>query len=246
MVTANAMDHDDDVEHLFSWLQTPELRYREFAGAREITDTVVTWQARQNTANGEAPADQAPAHENVQLEEEQPVDRLPDRSEVEVEPPVSGPAMIAPVPMSAAERAYASDDSGPFVLGAAGRSALLRPQTEEPMVPPPIIQTPAPRLAAAPLPLAPPETPPRPAVSAPANGGGGLLGGAYRENGSNGHAADNAAAAPPPLSPDSQRRNEGSLDAVFGRLAGGRSPLPEPRERLRHIPGFGPPAGRPR
>ena len=43
MMVANAMDQDDNVEHLFSWLQTPELRYREFAGAREITDAVVTF-----------------------------------------------------------------------------------------------------------------------------------------------------------------------------------------------------------
>ena len=40
------MDHDDDVERLFSWLQDPGLRYREFAGAREVTDTVASGQLR--------------------------------------------------------------------------------------------------------------------------------------------------------------------------------------------------------
>ena len=43
------MNQDDDVERLFSWLQTPDLRYREFAGAREVTDAVVTLRDRANT-----------------------------------------------------------------------------------------------------------------------------------------------------------------------------------------------------
>jgi hypothetical protein len=30
------MDRDDDVGRLFSWLQTPEFRYREFADAPEM------------------------------------------------------------------------------------------------------------------------------------------------------------------------------------------------------------------
>jgi hypothetical protein len=34
------MDRDDDIERLFSWLQMPEVRYREFADARQmIPDT---------------------------------------------------------------------------------------------------------------------------------------------------------------------------------------------------------------
>jgi hypothetical protein len=69
-----------------------------------------------------------------------------------------------------------------------------------------------------------------------------LLGGAYRDEGVNGHggqpvAPDSAAAAP---------RNEHSLDAVFGRLAAGRHRAADPRERLRHIPGLGPPTNRSR
>jgi hypothetical protein len=36
------MDREDDIERLFSWLQTPELRYWEFADGREIIpDTVI-------------------------------------------------------------------------------------------------------------------------------------------------------------------------------------------------------------
>lgn len=44
------MDTDDDVERLFSWLKTPDLRYREFAGEREIADAVATWPALRQAA----------------------------------------------------------------------------------------------------------------------------------------------------------------------------------------------------
>jgi hypothetical protein len=103
------MDHDDDVEHLFSWLQTPELRYREFAGAREITDNIVTWQVQTNTA--EAVRAETPTPGNVQLEEEYPADQFPDQvaSKVEIAPaphsPSQGPAMVAPEPLPASSTA---------------------------------------------------------------------------------------------------------------------------------------------
>jgi hypothetical protein len=102
MVTDRKMDQDNDVEHLFSWLQTPELRYREFAGAREITDTVVTWQTRANTARAEAERP-VPARGNVQLREEYPPDQFPDQgaAHVEIAPVestvVRDPQMIAPI-----------------------------------------------------------------------------------------------------------------------------------------------------
>jgi len=32
------MDHDDDVERLFSWIKTPDLHYREFAADRDVAD----------------------------------------------------------------------------------------------------------------------------------------------------------------------------------------------------------------
>ena len=67
------MDQDEDVERLFSWLQTPEIRYREFAGAREVTDASVAFQARTNTPQLDPPA---PHH--VQLDEEYPQDQFPD------------------------------------------------------------------------------------------------------------------------------------------------------------------------
>jgi hypothetical protein len=87
----------DDVEKLFSWLQTPDIRYREFAGARKITDAVSTEQTRTNT-----PEVGTPAPHNVQLDEEYPPDQFPDQSEVEVkvEPAVRAPAapIAAPAP----------------------------------------------------------------------------------------------------------------------------------------------------
>jgi hypothetical protein len=94
------MNQDNDVERLFSWLQTPEIRYREFAGAREVTNAVVTWQTRTNT-----PEIDAPTPHNVQLDEEYPADQFPDQSQVkvEVEPAVRAPAAAAPIAAPPAE-----------------------------------------------------------------------------------------------------------------------------------------------
>jgi hypothetical protein len=88
------MSPADDVEKLFSWLQTPDIRYREFAGAREVTDAVSAEQTR--THNPEV---ETPAPHNVQLDEEYPADQFPDQSgvEVKVEPAVRAPAP-APAP----------------------------------------------------------------------------------------------------------------------------------------------------
>jgi hypothetical protein len=273
MVIAKAMDHDDDVEHLFSWLQTPELRYREFAGAREITDAVIIWQARPNSIEtASVPSD------NIQLEEEYPLDQVPHRQDAPADivsqrpvaatptPAAPDPATLAPALTAAAAPGPAAYAAGMFALGAGGRNTPRRPHYEEPVVPPPIIQTPAPRQAVAPAvpvpilaasPSAPaavtaapvtprPAAPPSTAAARPAapSNGGGLLGGAYRQNGFNGHEADAGAVEQPTT--DSQQRGEASLDAVFGRLSGARQRLPDPRDRMRHIPGFNPPSNRPR
>jgi hypothetical protein len=247
------MDQDDDVEHLFSWLQTPELRYREFAGAREITDTVVTWQPRPDLADTPV----APSR-NVQLTEEYPPDQFPDQTYAPVDiveraPVVEratvierstvversttverGPAMIAPMPISRAEPPPVAGSESTIGFVSAGH---------EPAVRPPLIQVPAPRQAAVPhpAPLPPPlaASAPPPTMAAPAAGGG-LLGGAYRDGTPNGHPAE----AEPPAPAGTPHRNQRSLDAVFGRLADPRNRLPDPRERPRVGPGS--PAGRPR
>lgn len=287
------MDQDDDVEHLFSWLQTPELRYREFAGAREITDSVVIVQQRRadNSATPEDWPVDAP-HDNTQLNEEHPQDQFPDqgetrggvlapalrpavpdsarivtrddakigpgeqpkdttrvdqarvvaREQVESRPEVRGaargPLIIAPEPMGDQEAVPSAGDRGPFGLGAEGRNLLRADPAEwtEPRAP--LIQTPATRQVAPPTSYEAP--PPRPAAPPPSRS---LLGGAYRENDVNGHGA---AALEEPAATATAQSTTRSLDAVFGRLSGGRDRLPDPRERLRHIPGLGPPAGRSR
>jgi hypothetical protein len=258
MVIVRTMDHDDDVEHLFSWLQTPELRYREFAGAREITDAVIA-QVRPNPA--EVPV---PPPGNTQLQEEYPADQFPDQraapEDVVIrapervapppEPPMIASAPVAPPPVPPIPpmpRPPAPTAPAPFALGVEGRNAPRRPQYEEPVAPP-AVAAPAAGPMAPPMPM-PPPLPPPPAPTAavaapppPAPTSGGLLGGAYREEGLNGYGAAAPAAAPTTAA---AARTERSLDAVFGRLAGGRRPV-DPRERLRHIPGLGPPPNRSR
>ena len=76
------MTQDNDVEKLFSWLQTGDLRYREFAGAREITDTVSIVRVRTDTAETETPA--APPPHYAKLDEEYPPNQYPDQSQSRV------------------------------------------------------------------------------------------------------------------------------------------------------------------
>ena len=287
------MDNDDDVEHLFSWLQTPELRYREFAGAREITDAVVIDQQRRRD-NAPVPQDKpvdAP-HHDARLNEEYPQDQFPDQREtrVEVVPETRpaageaaqiaareeakvlgqadaarvvaheetkidvreevrgagrGPLIIAPMRADAEEEAARpAGNAGPFALDAGGRSSLRAAPAVGVGPRSPLIQTPAAR-PTPPMPAPQPSvpqaaSPPRPAA------GAGLLGGAYRETEPNAVGAVPATAEQPPPAVEGQEPSERSLDAVFGRLSGGRGRLPDPRERLRHIPGLGPPSGRSR
>lgn len=232
MATTEEMNRDDDVERLFSWLQTPDLRYREFAGAREVTDTVMLLQGRANTPEIEAMSSESfPQEPNptvnhgFQTEEvivpppplgppmrEAVVRETVTRETVTREAAIREPAMIAPTatPTSVAE-------TGPFALGAAGRDASRPPEITQP-----------------PQPMAPRQIEPPPPAST-AGAGRDPLGGSSREN----EEGQDAASASEP-----QPRQGRSLDAVFGRL--GNSRPPDPRERLRHIPGLGPPAGRPR
>lgn len=56
------MQHEDDVERLFSWLKTPDLRYRDFASEREVSDAVARRPTVQRTAEETAlPASPAAA-----------------------------------------------------------------------------------------------------------------------------------------------------------------------------------------
>ncbi len=230
------MNQDDDVERLFSWLQTPDLRYREFAGAREVTDAAATWQGRPNTPVVEVaptltPSPSLPAvseFSDFRTAEPSPsVTTAPvretvmretvTRETVMREAAIREPAIIAPIPTAP----FA--EPRPFDLGAGGREAPRAPEV----------------VATSALPPSEPEppqlSPPAPAEHIAASDVPGVT---HRE--SEGAAEDTA------KSTDSQSQQSRPLDAVFGRLAGGNTRPPDPRERLRHIPGLGPPAGRPR
>ena len=56
-----ANEKPSDVDRLFSWLKTQNLRYREFAGARELSDAVKTWPALHQAAAESGRASEAPA-----------------------------------------------------------------------------------------------------------------------------------------------------------------------------------------
>jgi hypothetical protein len=144
------MNQDDDVERLFSWLQTPDIRYREFAGAREVTDATVSYQLRTNT-----PEIETPAPHDVQLDEEYPADQFPDQSQVrvEVEPAGRPPAPIAPTPAPVVSAPMAPEvrPGEPFGLGVAGRGtpAAVAPPVAPPAPPP---------VTSPPIPVSTPET----------------------------------------------------------------------------------------
>lgn len=211
------MNHDDDVEHLFSWLQIPELRYREFAGAREITDAVIVWRTGPNSETSE--------NQDAGIA----VEPMSDETSASPE--------IQPAPAGV---------EGAFSPGASGRGSLRRPRYEEPVVQPPMAEAPESSASfhAPPTSQAPVEPgPPRPPAAAK---GGGLLGGAYRRNGFKGDGASSGAPARQPAAAETRPRTDRALDAVFGRLAGGRGSLPDSRDRRRHISGVHPPNDRPR
>src|SRR5665213_4084712 len=114
------MDHEDDIERLFSWLQTPELRYREFAGAREITDAAVTSPPYPDTAGHAIPAGE-PLREvepgEYTDEPVAPVTGTRGSSDVSATPPAPPGA-----PGGAGGVAETSDDPRVPVTGATGSS----------------------------------------------------------------------------------------------------------------------------
>lgn len=91
--SGQAMKSDDDVAKLFSWLQTPEIHYREFADAREIAD-IVPGGPRPKAA--ETPS---PPQEPHRVEEAEPGHDESPRSEPA--PPPS-PQRAEPLPEAAA------------------------------------------------------------------------------------------------------------------------------------------------
>jgi len=101
------MKSDDDVEKLFSWLQTPDIRYREFADAREVADTLLTEMPRSKTAGAGRPT-----QEPLQAKEE-----APDHDQVIRSEPASAPASHEPTtvtrPTKEAEPPTVATESAP-------------------------------------------------------------------------------------------------------------------------------------
>ena len=123
----------DDLQRLFSWLQTPDLRYREFSGEREMPD----WPAA-----GEAPVaprvrgglrqpeftEPEPAPERDPVIETPPVAPAAHAAEPPLAPPQSGllggayRAEAGPGPVEAAPRAPAEDPQQSAARRNGGRS----------------------------------------------------------------------------------------------------------------------------
>jgi len=231
------MDHETDVEHLFSWLQTPELRYREFASVREITDTIIPVSERPSAVLAQLPPGETPS---------QPVAGTdPEESFVRSEASIHDPATIAPTSSAEFGAPVAptrAEDS--FAVAPPEANDPYRPEFAEPVAPPAIAHPAPPPVTSAVESDEPPPVPPH--VVPPATAGGALLGGAYREDSADQHGTEDPPSAAPPSGADPEPDGTRSLDALFGRLGGGRDRLPDPRDRMKHIPGLTPPRGRPR
>jgi hypothetical protein len=109
------MDRDDDVERLFSWIKTPDLHYREFAGEREVADAVATWPALRDAVTepshpGE-PDEPSYEHEPPHEAEPRPAaraplgDRLSSLFAHREPPPPEPPVVRRPEPPPVAEEA---------------------------------------------------------------------------------------------------------------------------------------------
>jgi hypothetical protein len=130
------MDHDDDVERLFSWIKTPDLHYREFAGERDMADAVATW-----------PLPRQPANETGR-----PGDRPEGHAEAETMPePEAGPE---PAPRAAGH--------SPLGTRLASLFARREAPAEPPVVHPPEPRAPLPEETAGEVPWA--SEPPRPSA----------------------------------------------------------------------------------
>jgi hypothetical protein len=126
------MAQEDDVERLFSWLQTPDIRYREFAGGREVSDTIVAFQEEVSR-----PVLNPPAPGHVQLDEEYPQDQFPDQSQVvvKVEPEAGVPT--APSPQRPLAQGEAVAPAETVARGPSMIAPTLTPSTRPDPGPPP-------------------------------------------------------------------------------------------------------------
>lgn len=227
------MDRDDDVERLFSWIKTPELHYREFAGEREVADAVASWPAPRDAVtepshpgepeleDAEPPQQAAPAYEPEPAPAPRPAlgERLismfghrqtpppepppPPVSLPPVPPPSAPPVPVVVVQPSATERA-GQVPWAPEPPRSSPMFARLEP------TPPSPARRPEP---------APPPPPPPP------------------EHEYQGFEEPQPAPPAADPAPDTEKR---SLDAIFSRVA---HPTPAPRDdrkRASAAPGLGP------
>jgi len=260
------MAQSSDVERLFSWLKTQDLRYREFAASREVSDAVATWPALHRTAAASGRPAEAPAPSGAAAARE----RL--ARETAQMPPAAAEAIKAEPPTTVPPQPLA----GARLLSALGRRMHAIRQDQEPAV-----EAAAPAaLATSSEPIAPPAAPVDTAAQERARDAAERLrerldaamainprptdvpetGDEQRAAGAPQAAARQTAGgapdrpAPPPQRVRGERffggaygageragsRRGHSLEAVFSRLSGGRSrPLPDPRERSRGAPGLG-------
>jgi hypothetical protein len=214
------MDKDDDVERLFSWLKTPELRYREFGAEREIADAVGTWPALHKTAVQTGhPAETVPPERDTAARE-----RL--ARETMTSAPTAARMGGGDVAPAAPPPAPASVPSGERLVSALGRRVQAARSEQESASRRVAEQT----QTAAPIeremierrdePYPAPRSPAGRDYPAPERGA--LFAGGQRDDESR-----------------PAGRQDRSLDAVFSRLSGGRTRLPDPRGRSRTTPGLG-------
>jgi hypothetical protein len=247
------MAQTTDVERLFSWLKTQDLRYREFAAAREVSDAVATWPTLHQAASeaGRADAAVAPAGDTAARERiaREQMTMPPAAAEaIRAAPPNVPPPSAGGRPLSALDRRTqavppefppeAATPSRSPVAPASPTEGAAAAMPRAAMADDPAAQERAreaaerlrERLDAAmavnPRPSAVPEAGAGAEAGAPPREGR-FFGGAYRGGG------DAPRAAAEDVAAGSSRRGH-SLDAVFSRLSGGRSrPLPDPRDRSR-------------
>ncbi|HZT88805.1 MAG TPA: hypothetical protein VFA12_12615 [Stellaceae bacterium] len=231
-----ANEKPSDVDRLFSWLKTQNLRYREFAGARELSDAVKTWPALHQAAAESGRASEAPAPAGAEAarhrieEEAKPMPAVAAEA-IKAEPPITVP----PEPSAGAklftalgrrmhsDRAEATEVQPPPAAAPTLADAAAQERARE------AAERLRERLDAA------MAVNPRPGSASEPTAGRSPAG----QRAERGQSGRFFGGAYEPRDQAGARRGH-SLEAVFSRLSGGRSrPLPDPRERSRAAPGLG-------
>ncbi|HVC50981.1 MAG TPA: hypothetical protein VND87_03060 [Stellaceae bacterium] len=206
------MDQGDDVERLFSWLKTPDLRYREFAGEREVADAVANW-----------PALRRAAAETVRIEEEEEEAGTPPPIIEERGLPEPPPRPVPPLVQPPYERPPPSFQAGE----ATGEAPWAQPAPPPAPVQPPRREPP--RFTA---------PPPEPRRVSP--GRETLFGGTYRGFEERDRGGEEREEAPREPSAPGEEASDRALDAVFSRLSHPARRYREERPRTSGNPGLGP------